>query len=246
MMHLDMAPFAPLTNANPLLGTMSVPAIYVFCIVTGVAGALAGYVPELRLLGRAVRAFVAGRTGDAAAFKAAAAGARAHPGIAARLRALDDPLPRIDLDRLRSLPDGTFGRAYAAFMDANGLRPFAVSASVAEELAATHLLAVRYPMLHDAFHVLLDFDTTLAGELGVWSFVGAQRYGAAYERAALSGAVLYPLVVPWRLRELRAHRLRGRRLAATAACVIAEPLERWWAEPLDLVRARLGIDLHAR
>lgn len=39
MMHLDMAPFAPLTDANPLLGAMSVPGLYAFCVVTGIVGA---------------------------------------------------------------------------------------------------------------------------------------------------------------------------------------------------------------
>jgi hypothetical protein len=38
MMHGDMRPFAPLTAANPILGAMSLDALHVFCIVTGVAG----------------------------------------------------------------------------------------------------------------------------------------------------------------------------------------------------------------
>ncbi len=41
MMHLDMRPFAPLTDANPILGALTVPGIYLFCIVTGLVGALA-------------------------------------------------------------------------------------------------------------------------------------------------------------------------------------------------------------
>lgn len=41
MMHFDMKPFAPLTDANPMLGTMSVLGIYVFCVVSAVVGGLA-------------------------------------------------------------------------------------------------------------------------------------------------------------------------------------------------------------
>ena len=41
MMHYDMKPFAPLTDANPILGAMSVLGIYLFCVVSGVVGGLA-------------------------------------------------------------------------------------------------------------------------------------------------------------------------------------------------------------
>lgn len=41
MMHLDMKPFAPLTDANPILGAMSVLGIYLFCVVSAVVGGLA-------------------------------------------------------------------------------------------------------------------------------------------------------------------------------------------------------------
>lgn len=41
MMHLDMKPFAPLTDANPILGTMSVLGIYLFCVASAVVGGLA-------------------------------------------------------------------------------------------------------------------------------------------------------------------------------------------------------------
>jgi hypothetical protein len=40
MMHLDMRPFAPLTDANPILGALSTPAIYLVCTITGALGAL--------------------------------------------------------------------------------------------------------------------------------------------------------------------------------------------------------------
>lgn len=38
-MYVDMRPFRPLTNANPLYGLLNVPILYLFCIVTGVLGA---------------------------------------------------------------------------------------------------------------------------------------------------------------------------------------------------------------
>lgn len=38
MMHSDIHPFAPFSNANPLQGLMSHDAIYQLCVVMGVAG----------------------------------------------------------------------------------------------------------------------------------------------------------------------------------------------------------------
>lgn len=40
MMHLDMKPFAPLTDANPILGAMSVLGIYLSCVLSAVIGGL--------------------------------------------------------------------------------------------------------------------------------------------------------------------------------------------------------------
>ena len=122
---------------------------------------------NLKFAGAFIAYLRAGRMGDAAAMKAAMFGARAYPEIAEKLRMLRAPFPTIDLGVLRALPEASFGRQYAAFLDRNRLRPFQVSPEVAEELWPEHVLEVRYPLLHDAFHVLLDFDISLAGELGV-------------------------------------------------------------------------------
>ena len=39
IMHADMRPFRPFTDANPLYGLVSVQVLYLFCVVTGVIGA---------------------------------------------------------------------------------------------------------------------------------------------------------------------------------------------------------------
>lgn len=39
IMHPDMRPFRPFTDANPLYGLVSVRVIYLFCIITGLVGA---------------------------------------------------------------------------------------------------------------------------------------------------------------------------------------------------------------
>lgn len=190
---------------------------------------------------KAVSAFRAGRIGDAAAYKAAALGARAYPEIESRLRDLVAPLPQIDLAALRQLSPGAFGRAYADHMDDKGLMPLVVSTSVAAELAGTDILAIRYAVLHDAFHVLLGFDTDLIGELGVWSFVSKQRYSPSLQRAGALAGALYTVAAPLKFKQLKAAHASGERMAAEAACLIAEPIEAFWSEQLTGVRQRLGI-----
>jgi hypothetical protein len=39
IMHPDMHPFRPFTDANPLLGLVSVRVLYLFCVITGLVGA---------------------------------------------------------------------------------------------------------------------------------------------------------------------------------------------------------------
>ena len=39
IMHADIRPFRPFTQANPLYGLVSVEILYLFCIITGIVGA---------------------------------------------------------------------------------------------------------------------------------------------------------------------------------------------------------------
>ncbi len=39
IMHADMRPFRPFSQANPLYGLVSIQILYTFCIITGVVGA---------------------------------------------------------------------------------------------------------------------------------------------------------------------------------------------------------------
>jgi hypothetical protein len=39
IMHADMRPFRPFSDANPLYGLVSVRTLYLFCIITGLVGA---------------------------------------------------------------------------------------------------------------------------------------------------------------------------------------------------------------
>ena len=68
--------------------------------------------------------------GDVAVLKFDAM-ARAPKGMNERLHALRGYRPRVDVDELRQLPEGTLGREYARFLDANGITPLSISKRIA-------------------------------------------------------------------------------------------------------------------
>lgn len=188
----------------------------------------------------AVQAYRQGKLGDVAAYKSAILGTKAYPEIAEKLSRLTTCCPTIDLTALRTLPEGTFGQTYAQHMDDCRLTPLEISADVIAALP-DQSLGLRYTLLHDVFHVLLGYDTSLVGEMGVWAFVDAQHYSPSYKTAAWLAHYLYPFVIPHRYRQLRAIEQQSRQLGQQAACIIAQPLEDYWSESLSMVRSRLGL-----
>lgn len=197
---------------------------------------------NLNYIMRAIDYARRGRTGDAAAMKTAAFGNPAYPDVERELAALVTPYPDIDLESLRTSPSGSFGRVYAVHMDACGLKPLRVSPEVASELGVSQILGVRYVLLHDAFHVLLDFDTSWPGELGVWSFVSAQRYSRDFDRGVRLARRLYPFLAPGRQAELQAAYARGKRLGEKAPRLLLAPIERFFPQALSDVRRDLHIE----
>lgn len=148
--------------------------------------------------------------------------------------------PTIDFDALGELPRGALGRELVEFCRANEIMPAMIGEGAREgieELGA----AARYICLHDLFHVLLDCDTSIPEELRITAFILDQRYFRGGRRWL---AVLYafgPLVRPWLALRTLANIRRGRTLARRAPMLLGEPIEDWFAEPVEVVRARLGL-----
>ncbi|NEQ48924.1 MAG: hypothetical protein F6K11_02165 [Leptolyngbya sp. SIO3F4] len=196
---------------------------------------------HLRYLLKAIHCGFAGKAGDTAAYKAAALGTLAHGDLNKRLTTLTNPLPEVTLNDLNSYPLNSFGQSLAQFLQANHIQPLTLSPETRIQLKDSSILAIRYPIFHDAFHVLLGFDTSLAGELGVWSFVAAQRYSPAYERAAVMGRWVTRLLTPWQWRQLQDYEQAGRTLGKHATCLITQPLDKYWSMPLREVREQFNL-----
>jgi ubiquinone biosynthesis protein COQ4 len=178
--------------------------------------------------------------GDIAVHKADLFLARMTARQREQLASLDPLIPPVDIAALRALPRGSFGRAYADFLDDNQLGPFTLSDEMPAEVVARNAHWARYALVHDMLHVLLGYGPDLAGEMGVYAFTLAQRLSWVFWLYLPLALVVLPILAPHRIPRMIRNFRRGFRLGRTLANQIALPLDRRFAEPLDRVRAELG------
>ncbi len=159
-----------------------------------------------------------------------------------------DILPVLcDRDALRQLPENSLGRRYVAFAEAAGITAdglVAASEEVAEDYAELNedeaLYARRLRDIHDLWHVVTGISTQTFGEVCVVAFSYAQTRNLGLAAIALIGA----------LKTAKETRERGVLRAAWQAYRIGRrakwlPEADWealLAQPLDAVRAQLGIE----
>ena len=178
--------------------------------------------------------------GDFAILKADAFGAKINPEIASKLQSLVGYHPPIDLKELSHYPKGSFGWEYAHHMKINHLKPFNVSPEL-EEIAKRNVFALRYAVTHDIFHVLLGFDTSYAGEIGVLAFAAEQNYSSSLKISLSLATVLYPIVAPSQIKEIFANLHKGQELGKKAEFLLGFRFEDYWERPLSEVKAMLGL-----
>ncbi len=150
-----------------------------------------------------------------------------------------------DLPRLRALPSGTLGRAYARFMDEQGLT--ARGLVEASEQGADDIefldprarrLGERMRDMHDLWHVSSGYGRDLLGEGALLAFTYAQTRNRGVGFIALLGAFeLWRHGVPKAVSTIWHAFQRGRR----AAYMPAVDWEAMLEKPLDEVRQRLRL-----
>lgn len=186
--------------------------------------------------------YAEGQVGDIAFLKFKLLGLSATPEILSQLQALEGYAPNIDLDALSHLPAGTLGHEYAQHMHRNGILPLVLSADLQAE-AQQDPFALRYTVTHDMFHVLLGFDTSYAGEIGVFAFMTAQNYSRFFKVALPIVSQIYPLLFWGQRRQIKANLQMGKALGEQAQCLLSCRIEDRWAQPLADVRSELGLIL---
>lgn len=149
-------------------------------------------------------------------------------------------LSTLDVNRMSSMPDGSFGREYLHFLNDNRVTPDSradVKFVDDEDLA---YVMQRYREVHDFLHTLLGMPTNMLGEVAVKWFEAANT---GLPMCAL-GAVLGPLRLntshlqtlftslgPWALQN-------GRK----ARCILNVFYERRWEQSIEDLREELNIE----
>ncbi|WP_016953506.1 Coq4 family protein [Anabaena sp. PCC 7108] len=180
------------------------------------------------------------KIGDFAILKAEVLGAKVDPVVAAKLQQVVGYYPRIDLDLLSQYPHGTFGREYAAHMKANSLKPLDISPEI-DDIARRNVFSLRYVVTHDIFHVLLGFDTTYAGEIGVLAFAAEQNYSKSLKISLWLARFLYPILAPQQIKAIFANIQKGQEMASQADFLLGYRWEEYWEEPINKIRQRFKL-----
>ncbi|PZD74755.1 hypothetical protein C1752_00579 [Acaryochloris thomasi RCC1774] len=186
--------------------------------------------------------YAEGQVGDIAFLKIKLLGLSATPELLAQLQDLAGYAPEIDLDALSQLPKGTLGYEYAQHMHKNGILPLVISPDLQIE-AQQAPFALRYTTTHDMFHVLLGFDTSYAGEVGVFAFMAAQNYSSFINAALPIMSKIYPLIFWGQRQSMIANIQAGKALGEQAKCLLAYRIEDHWARPIADIRSELGLVL---
>jgi ubiquinone biosynthesis protein Coq4 len=154
------------------------------------------------------------------------------------LRALTEE--RLDRERLRRLPERTFGHHYVQFLDEHRLDPDSATtthpplASLFEEM----WILRRFIKIHDMHHVLAGFLPDIPGEMGLLVF-DLLNFNEPY---GMIGILSYPLVVRryGQPVEIAREMWRGWLLARSLENLFRFPYEELYDEDIAEVRRKVG------
>ncbi|WP_019509001.1 Coq4 family protein [Pleurocapsa sp. PCC 7319] len=180
------------------------------------------------------------RVGDFVLLKADAFGAQANPEIEAKMMQVQGYYPEIDLEELKQLSSGTLGYEYARYMEENQLTPLKVSPEMSE-LAERNVFALRYAVTHDIFHILLGFDTSYAGEIGVLAFAAEQNYSRTLKLSLFPAILIYSVVAPTQLKAMFANLRQGKQMAKRSKFLLNYRFEDHWTKPIAKLRSELNL-----
>jgi ubiquinone biosynthesis protein COQ4 len=146
-----------------------------------------------------------------------------------------------DRERLAALPEGSFGRAYLAFLDSEGITAEGLVKASQEGHSTLadpdeEFIAGQLREMHDLWHTLAGYKGDLLGEVAVLAFSFAQLKHPGVGFLAGLGYLLSP--EPKYRAFIRDGFRRGRR----AAWLPAQDWEALLPLPLDEVRRQLDIE----
>ncbi|MDY7022935.1 MAG: Coq4 family protein [Cyanobacteriota bacterium] len=178
--------------------------------------------------------------GDIAILKSEEFGVKIKPDFQEKMQPVVGYHPKIDLNKLSQLPSYTLGYQYAEHMKRNYLQPFEISPEVSK-IAENNVFSLRYAITHDLFHILLGFDTSYAGEIGVLAFAVEQDYSSSLEHSLRVARLLYPILAPQQISQIFNNLRRGRELGKQAKFLLNYRFEDNWEKSLEEVKIECGL-----
>ncbi len=144
----------------------------------------------------------------------------------------------VDLERLRALPAGTLGHAYAEFLRIHHLAPdvFAGPPDGVTDPRASYFVQ-RLRQTHDLWHVMTSHDTDPAGEIALLAFTFGQIRTPSTLILSMLATLRHVRDQPGLAKDVARAFLAGR----AAKQFVTFPWEDHWATPLAELRARLGV-----
>ncbi len=148
---------------------------------------------------------------------------------------------------IHALPDGTVGRAYADFMEREGLtaqglvdesQKFRSSAREFDDDYQWY--GNRLRDTHDLFHVLSGYGRDALGEASLLAFTYSQQPGLGVIFISFMGCRTITKHAPKHARIMDCFH-EGKRNGAAAEKIVQQDIIALMHEPLDAARARLGI-----
>jgi ubiquinone biosynthesis protein COQ4 len=165
-----------------------------------------------------------------------------RPEVRAFLASSTPPLV-IDKAALSKLPEGTLGKGFVEFLDAQGIDPADLDRHFNDD--APERVKQHFRRTHDLWHLLTGFGTDPAGEVGVQGFYLAQNAGAVATMFLSLGFLNALLAAPDDVDRRAAALVRGWLLGKRAHHLFGVDWASLWSTPIADVRARLGLDLAA-
>lgn len=147
-------------------------------------------------------------------------------------------LGTINLQQLHSLSKDTLGYAYAEHMLSNGLEPIPTRVVNNDY----DYLIVHLTETHDIWHVVINADTTMAGEIKLHAFVAAQLQMSRFYLAMLAKNLLKTAVEDLDLAPMHMDAMtQGWLMGKQAQPLFGIAWNRLWAIPLSQLQAQWNI-----
>jgi ubiquinone biosynthesis protein COQ4 len=148
--------------------------------------------------------------------------------------------PPVDLNELRTCPQGSLGRSFLDHIETLGLQVDFYPPR--DPRTAIGYFALRELQTHDIFHVLTGYTTSLDDELALQAFMLGQ-HGSGLSAAILAGGILHQIrTSPGGAADLMAKLGEGFTRGKRAQFLLGTDWEERWSEPLKKLKqeARLN------